>query len=395
MMTPNAPIEGAQGLGAAASGSPSSSPDRCVRCVLPRSLKAVSFDAEGVCSCCGAHEQEAAAGTGTAPDTIAEKIEHIRELGRGRPYDCLVGLSGGRDSSYLAYLLSRKHGLRCLAAYYRTPFTPDVIDANVHRIADRLNLKLVTMDIDPRLHRDVARKYFTIWLRHPLPEIVNLCCVVCKFVNREAFRIARRHDVRAIVFGGNRFERVQFLPTFRKESGNGDGHSFGPQVRKLARTFRKGIALLARVPAAARYLPLSARASLLYLSPHSAWLRLRYPDIYRLDYFMHTSWNQAECMRTVRDKLGWELPADCLITWKADCEFAELKNYMFRKAAGGTYTEAMLSNLIRDGQITRADAMKILDRPSGSVSWPRIDRVLAQLGVPPETVDGRPREQRD
>jgi hypothetical protein len=109
---------------------------RCRSCVMPSSLKKVPFS-NGVCSlCAGCSKGEVAKKTQAMEGSLEECIENIRARGRGSQYDCLLGLSGGRDSTYVAHLLVRKHGLRVLAAYYRTPFTHRVTDQNVRRTVE-------------------------------------------------------------------------------------------------------------------------------------------------------------------------------------------------------------------------------------------------------------------
>ena len=79
------------------------------------------------------------------------------------------------------------------------------------------------------------------------------------------------------------------------------------------------------------------------------------------------------------------LPPDCYTTWRADCDFAELKNYMFERACGATYTNGYLSNLIRADQMTREKALAQLHNGS-YISWNRIQRVLRTLGMPEDTL---------
>ncbi len=111
-------------------------PTRCIRCLLPNTIRSLGFSKEGICDVCvrqRANESGAVQREQEEP-SLGEVIEETRQRGRGREFDCVIGLSGGRDSSYLAYLLTGKHGLRCLAAYYRTVFTPDATDRNVRRM---------------------------------------------------------------------------------------------------------------------------------------------------------------------------------------------------------------------------------------------------------------------
>ena len=101
---------------------------RCDTCVLPRTSRLIRFEGTTCSICAGSRSRDA---TEMEPEHLDRFVDRIKEAGRGRPFDCVVGLSGGRDSTYLLHQLVRRHGLRCLAGYYRTPYTPDTIDANV------------------------------------------------------------------------------------------------------------------------------------------------------------------------------------------------------------------------------------------------------------------------
>jgi len=346
-----------------------------------------------VCSVCrreaarAAEVSDSTGGDNGHGASLEEVIEDTRRRGHDSDYDCVIGLSGGRDSSYLAYLLRRKHDLRVLAVYYRTVFTPDVTDQNVRRLASRLEIPLVEIDNIPwEYHRRVARRYCRLWKRNPIPLIANMTCAPCKLVNRELLRITHRHGVKTLILGGNKFEEIQFLDTYQEGDLDTNAHSFGRQSRKLLRLMGKGFRLAATSPSVLRHPLLAVKASLLYLTPFSAYLQLRYPPIHRLDYFFHADWVESELEEVLSSELGWELAPDCLGTWKADCEFAEMKNYMFHKMHSATYFDGLLSNLIRDGKLERAEALeRIRDKPVFSA--PRMQRVLKLLDLPEDFVD--------
>lgn len=361
---------------------------RCWSCVLPRSEKGIAFDADGSCALCheareASEERQPAASAG---GDIEKHISTIRELGRGRAYDCLVGLSGGRDSSYLLYLLTRKHGLRCLAAYYRTPFTPDEIDGNVRRLTSRLGVPLIEMDISRDHHRKIAGEMVRTWLESPDPGVTNLACAPCKLVNREIFRIARANGVRVIVFGGNQYETFQLgAGQFRDNTAGTQAdarpqHSFGRQTRKMMMVIRRGIDTLRKHPVLWKHMGLGFKASVLYINPHTPYLQLRYRDIYMIDYFHHAPWNEAEA-DAVLEETGWELPKNCTSRWRADCMFGELKNYMFAKMTGVTYMDAYLSNMVRAGILDRERALQRL-ATEGQPSEARLAEVCKALEIP-------------
>lgn len=304
-------------------------------------------------------------------------IANIKYRGRGRPYDCVVGISGGRDSSYLLYLLKKKHNLRCLAGYYRTPFTSDIIHANVHKITTSLHVPVVELPISNEFHTRVAREMTLLWARKTHPVIINLACGPCKLINKELFQLARRNRTRTLVCGGNQFETVQVAASNSRDTRitasttAAEILSLWPQIRTSARLIRKGIALLAISRRMWRYIPLGIRSSLMYINPHTPYLRMRYPNILPLDYFYLSEWNEQECEETL-SVMGWELPPGCNSSWKSDCSFAELKNLMFLRTVGMTYMDCFLSNMVRSGLISRDEALARAKK-SGAVSLERLE----------------------
>lgn len=362
---------------------------RCDTCVLPKTLKDISFDGRGRCSVCG--DRQIPPGTSPLQENYEPQLQafldDVRTRRVGHRYDCLVGISGGRDSTYLLHQLSRKHGLRCLAAYYRTPFTHSVIDENVRHAVKILNVPLIEMSINHERHRKVARDSCLLWKKKPSPELINLSCVVCKLVHRELYRIAQAHDVPTIVLGGNKYEEAQFLPAYVAGDEEAGAHSFLSQARKSLRVLRRGIAILVKRPSIIRHLPMGVRASLMYLTPHTSYLQLRYPGVRAVEYFYVRPYDEKDCVRTIREELDWKLPPDYKTDWRADCAFADLKNYMFLKTVGASYMDAFLSNMVRDGMISRDEALRRLAE-EGTISWERIRRAVDVLDLPIEFFDG-------
>jgi hypothetical protein len=361
---------------------------RCNTCVLPRSTHLVDFDAAGTCKLCRTAGQVAADSEDRTLDDAAVNgvIDAIRTRGKGHSFDCVVGVSGGRDSSYLLHLLVKKHQLRCLAAYYRTPFTIDIIDANVRRLTARLGVPLVEMDISPEYHRRVARELVLLWAQDRQSVTINMACAPCKQVNRELFRVAAARDIATIVAGANVFEAVQVSVGQPSDTtiiaGEKATEHLGlqMQIRRMLLVVRKGIDVLRTSTSLWQYLPLGVEASVMYIGPHTPYLRLRYPGIRAVEYFYYANWDETSCRHGLQE-VGWELPPGFTSTWKADCTFAELKNQMFYQTVGMTYLEAFLSNMVRGGVLTRDEALRRLEM-EGKVSDVRLADARRVLDLP-------------
>ncbi len=328
--------------------------ERCNSCIMPKTHHSVRFDGD-TCSLCAAHTGKVM--VRSPSNDVDCHIERIRKAGEGLAFDCLVGISGGRDSTYLLHQLVRRHGLRCLAAYHRTPFTPDIIDANVRRLVERLNVPLVEMDIPMDYHRRIARAVVLLWLKKPLPVIANLACAPCKSHNREILKIAKKHGIKYLVMGSNKYELFQLNSGYHDALA--DRISFAAKLKQLLMLMKKGGLVLTQSVGIWRFLWVGIR-SVLYISPESPFLRCCYGDINTFNYFFHTEWSEAECEKSLSE-LGWEIPPNCNSSWRADCVFAEVKNYMFGKMNGISYVDALFSNLIRAGILSRDEALKRVD----------------------------------
>jgi tRNA(Ile)-lysidine synthase TilS/MesJ len=352
--------------------------DRCDTCVLPRAGNLIEFEGD-TCTLCASGVAE---DSGQLSDVdMGSFIETVKQAGRGRSYDCVVGISGGRDSTYMLHQLVRRHGLRCIAGYYRTPYTPETTDENVVRVTKRLGVKLVRLHIDHEYHNKWARRAVLLWREQPTPVHANLTCAPCKAVNREILKLARRNRVRYLAMGSNRYEAVQIAVGVGADVPRTGRHA--ARLLDSMRLFRRGLESLARSRALWRFLPVGVKG-VLYITQDTPFLRLLYPEVTTFDYFDLAGWDEDEC-NAVLSELGWELPPGCVSSWRADCTFAELKNRMFEQMTGTTYVDAFFSNRIRLGDMTREEALRRLE-VEGRASDERLEQACEVLGVPAETL---------
>lgn len=135
----------------------------CARCVMDTSAANIAFDAHGVCHFC----RDFAARLEAARRQVADQQAHrdafiaaIKARGRGREYDCIVGVSGGVDSSY-ALLLAVRHGLRPLAVHLDNGWNTELATHNIANLVNRLHVDLYTHVIDWEENRDLQRSFFS------------------------------------------------------------------------------------------------------------------------------------------------------------------------------------------------------------------------------------------
>lgn len=366
------------------------SDNRCKKCILPNTCDLIPFESDGTCVLCHSAQSQTHASRQTYDEqALLDRIEEIRQRGKGKPYDCVVGASGGRDSTYLLYLLTQKHHLRCLAVYYRTPFTSDVVDQNIRRIIKELGADFEEIQLSRDYHRKIAREMIMLWKKKPHRLIINLACAPCKLLNREMYKITKKHGIPTIVFGTNIYEAVQIAAGISKKSVMvGDSSKIFTVAHKIKSMFTlvwNGSKLLFTTPALWKHLILGIKSSVMYINPHTLYLALRYPGIKMVDYFYGIAWNEKDCEETLK-KIGWQRPPGSNSSWKADCCFAEIKNVLFQKTIGITYADAFFSNMIRAGVLTREEAL-LRVQTEGKVSPQRLQETRDILDLTEDLFD--------
>lgn len=134
----------------------------CSRCCLDDSVSAIEFDDQEVCNYCHQIDflsEEYGTGTEKGSNKWKQVIDRVKRSGKGKEFDCVIGVSGGTDSSYLL-LLASKSGLRPLAVHYDNTWNTAAAASNIRRVTDALEIPLVTFVADCQEVDDVKRSLF-------------------------------------------------------------------------------------------------------------------------------------------------------------------------------------------------------------------------------------------
>lgn len=133
---------------------------RCSRCVYDETVPSIVFDESGVCNYCHQHDElDREYPTGIEGQRRLDAvIAGIREEGKRKPYDVVVGVSGGCDSSYMLYK-AKEWGLRPLAVHFDNTWDSTVAVENIHNILKRLDVDLYTIVVDNEEYDDLYRSF--------------------------------------------------------------------------------------------------------------------------------------------------------------------------------------------------------------------------------------------
>lgn len=140
----------------------------CRRCVLDSTVAGIRFDADGVCNHCHIHDRlnRLYPAGPEGEKFLARMAEKIKRSSRGKAHDCIVGLSGGRDTCYCLYK-TRQLGLRPLAVHFDNGWDSDIAKNNIRKICSKLDVELHTIIAD----WEESRELTNCTIRASLPYI--------------------------------------------------------------------------------------------------------------------------------------------------------------------------------------------------------------------------------
>jgi len=141
----------------------------CANCIMDTSDSKISFDARGWCEFCNNYHANILPHWHTDEQgarQIAAQIDKIKADGKGRDHDCLIGLSGGVDSSYVTYLAKEKFGLRPLLYHVDAGWNSQQAVNNIEKLVDGLGLDLFTEVVNWPEMRDLQLAFFKSRVAH-------------------------------------------------------------------------------------------------------------------------------------------------------------------------------------------------------------------------------------
>ena len=180
----------------------------CKRCVMDTSDPQITFDERGYCNHCTNVDNIIIPQRWFFRNELQQLntiLDKIREAGKGKPYDCVIGLSGGVDSSYLAYLVVRQFGLRPLAVHVDAGWNSETAVHNIEMLVRKLNLDLYTEVIDWEEVQDLQRAYIKAGVANQdVPQDHVFFTVL--------YKKTQEHGIKYFLSGGN-YATESILPS--------------------------------------------------------------------------------------------------------------------------------------------------------------------------------------
>ena len=308
----------------------------CSNCVMDTTDSAIVFGENGICDHCNTFYNSIEPNWNTGENGKAA-LDHmgdlIRAAGKGKDFDCIIGMSGGIDSSYLVYAAKEIMGLRPLVFHVDAGWNSQIAVNNIERLVDGLSLDLFTEVIDWQEMQDIQRAFFRSGVSHiDTPQDHSFFATMYKF--------ATQHGIKHILTGANYSTECIRNPLewmyYQSDSR---------QIRDIHRQFGE------------RPLKNFALTSILW---HKVWLPY-VRGIQVLRPLNSMPYIKTDARNLLIDRFGWQ-PYPQKHFESRFTRFYE--SYWLPERFGYDVRKVQFSSLIVTGQMTRGDALAELAKPS-------------------------------
>lgn len=334
---------------------------RCKKCLLPSNFPNIRFDENGVCNICNNY----------IPKNHYLTIQDLDEIlavyrKKNREHECIIPYSGGRDSTFLLHYLKKEMGINPIAFTYDWGMVTDLARRNIARVCGKLGVENIIVSADIRKKRENIRKNIIAWLRKPKLGMIPLFMAGDKQFFLYTHELQKQTNINLNIWGVNKLENTDFKVgfcgvdmRFNKE------HIFSLDYQQKIQLFKFIFGSVITNPS---YLNSSVFDTIV-----SFYSRYFIPKKHYYQFYDFKKWNEKEILSTIIKEYEWELAADTTSTWRIGDGTAPFYNYIYYTVAGFTEIDTFRSNQIREGMITREEALELINIENApryeSIKW--------------------------
>jgi len=320
---------------------------RCTKCLLPETMPFISYDSAGVCNYCRNYKLR------NNPKPKEELFNLVEPYRRKSGPDCIVPFSGGRDSCYGLHLIVNELKMRPITYTYDWGMVTDLGRRNISRMCAELGVEniIVAADISKK-RRNIAMN-LKAWLRSPHLGMISILTAGDKHFFRHVETVKKQTGISINLWGVNPLEVTHFKAGFL---------GVKPDFEEK-RVYMHGISKQLNY----QWLRFKAMLESPGYFNRSLWDTIS-GEYYRSltekkDYyhiFDYWRWDENLIDQTLA-QYNWERSPDTNTTWRIGDGTAAFYNYLYYIVAGFTEHDTFRSNQIREGQISRAEALTLVE----------------------------------
>jgi len=301
----------------------------CARCVYDERVPSISFDDDGVCNYCKMHDDlNQRYPTGAEGERILSGIvDQIKAAGARKKYDCIVGVSGGCDSSYMLHK-AVEMGLRPLAVHFDNTWNSAIATQNIYNVLDRLGVDLHTLVVDNKEYSDIYRAFLMSGVQDAdAPTDIALTTTL--------YMAAEKFDIQYIL----------------------EGHSFRTEgISPLGWLYMDG-KYIESVHRSHGRLPMRTYPNLTLLR-FLKWTT--FSNVKRIRPLWYLPYNKDEARKLLTDRYGWEWYGGHHLENRFTAFY---HSYLMPQRFGNDFRALGHAALVRSGQLDRQVALEQLGEP--------------------------------
>jgi len=313
---------------------------RCTKCILPETHPNIDFDEHGVCNYCRHYSTR-------KKKTLwgKEKFEkEFAEIKKKEGINCIVMLSGGRDSCYALHLVKKVFGLNPVAYSYDWGMLTDLGRRNQVRMCAKLGVEHIIVSADISYKRKNIRKNVQAFLHQPHLGIIGLFMAGDKAVNHYAADLSKKMNL-PLLGGSCPMEWTYFKEGFSNVK---------PNFAK--RTWSDRFSLINFFVSQSFKNPKLLNSSILDTLKAYKYYYLEALNVSNV--FRYVPWEENEVNRVLVNEYNWELSPDTVTSWRIGDGTAAFYNYIYSTVAGFTENDCLRSNQVLEGIMTREEALE-------------------------------------
>ncbi len=323
---------------------------RCSKCILPETYPFINFNSDNVCNYCENYEKQNFLGE----EKLFQYLEKFRSK-NGEP-DCLVGLSGGRDSTYGLHLLKTKYKMNPVAYTFDWGLTTDISRINAAKVCGKLGVEHIIRSADIEKKREYVKMNLFSWLKRPHLGMLPIIQVGDKGFYDHGRKLSKELNLKLVVHcTGYQLEQREFFLGFagidQKLKNNQRMYSYD-FFNKLKMLYWYSLQFI--------------------LNPH--YLNSALLDNFdgflasfiRKDDFLHLynyeTWDESLMIKTLNEEYNWTNDISYgKNQWRMGDGQTAFNNFVYYTLAGFSEYDNFRSNQIREGLITRSEAIKLCE----------------------------------
>lgn len=323
---------------------------RCSKCILLETYPYISFNKDGVCNFCNNYEKQKFLGE----EELLKTLDKFRSK-NGEP-DCIVGLSGGRDSSYGLHLIKKKYGMNPIAYTFDWGLTTDISRINASKLCGKLGVEHIIRSAKIDERRSHVRSNLFAWLKRPHLGMIPMLQAGDKGFYEYGRKLSKELNLDLVVHcTGYQLEQREFFLGFlgvNERLKNNPTLSDYSLLNKFNMFFRYGV----------QYFLNPAYFNSSFIASIQAFI---HSFVYKekfLHLFRYVKWDEKEIIKTLNDEYEWESDVSYgKNQWRMGDGQTAFNNFVYFTVAGFSEYDNFRANQIREGLITRDEALKLCE----------------------------------